>query len=273
MKSIIIAMMVVAMMTVGIGTVAAGSTDVTFAGDGSYDLKYGGSGNGLLFAHTFTSDGFDHLSVDFGGAVSGQQSLDTSSGWTHIDRDSKVDGGYGVISTASGTDGTHGAVSTSVSSDDHMKIIDQDVDITGATGVNVETYHAAATDGSAGAQAYGGSTIGANYTTVVNLGASDHSVLHTNASAGYGDSRVEFDTNDDGRGLKYGGTTGDGQLVVYTNTEYNFGQELQGTYDATTISVDANNGYDGQFTMVVDFDTTCDVDGYGATSYYYPVNN
>ncbi|OYT62705.1 hypothetical protein B6U67_04230 [Methanosarcinales archaeon ex4484_138] len=258
-----------------IGFASAGTTIDTFVGDGSYDLTYDGSGDGLFVVNTYTSDGFDQMAVDFDADVSGHQAMDTSSGWTHIDRDSQTNGGYGLISTVSKSgDGTqYGVVATLVTSINNAKIIDQDVDIMGSIGVGVETYHAANDDGASKVGAYGGSTEGAIYTTVVGLNASDHSVLYTNASADYGDSRVDFDTNADGRGLLHGGTLGNGQLTLYTNTEYNFGQEMQGTYDATTLSIDINDGLNGAFTTAVDFDTNCDMNGYGATSYYYSVND
>lgn len=254
------------------GFALADTTVATYVGDGSYSMTYGGSGAGSLFANTYTSDGFDKLVIDFDAGVSGSQSLTTTNGWTEIDRTSTTSGGYGEISTLSGAGTVDGMISTSITSPTVAKILDQDVDIQ-SDGVEVETYHAASTDGDTNVGALGGSTIGATYMTVIDLTASDHSTLYTYATADYGDSRVDFDTNDDGRGLPYGGTTGDGQLTVYTASEYNFGQELQGTYDATTISIDVNDGYNGTFSTVMDFDSLCDISGYGATSYYHTVND
>lgn len=267
--TILIAMVAMISMT---GLAMAGSdTTTTYNGDGSYDMTYTGSGGGYLYANTFTTDGFDNLAVNFDADMSGQQSMTTSGGWTVIDRNSRIDNGYGIIMTASGIDPTVGVVKTLVDSDNYAKLIDQDVDIK-STGVYVVSYQAAASNGGAVTEAYGGTTEGKTYTSIVDLGASDHSVLYTDASAEYGESRVDFDTDVDSRGLLYGGTTGDGQLIVYTNTEYNFGQELGGTYDSTTFTFDVNDGYNGQLTTIVDFDSTCDVDGYGATAYWYTVN-
>lgn len=254
------------------GFALANTTVATYVGDGSYGMMYGGSGAGSLFANTYTSDGFDNLAVNFDGSMSGSQSMTTANGWTEIDRTSTTSGGYGKIYTRSGAGTVDGMVSTSITSPSVAKILDQDVDID-SNGVGVETYHAASTGGDTNVGALGGSTIGATYMTVVDLTASDHSTLYTYATADYGDSRVEFNTSEDGRGLPYGGTTGDGKLVVYTETEYNFGQELDGVLDATTISIDVNNGFNGTFTTIMDFDSLCDISGYGATSYYGPVNN
>lgn len=265
--------MIVAIAMIGMtGFAMANTTVATYVGDGSYAMTYGGSGAGSLFANTYTSDGFDNLAVNFDASVSGSQSMTTSSGWTEIDRISATSGGYGKISTWSGAGTVDGIVTTSITSPTVAKILDQDVDINSG-GVGVETYHAASTDGDTNVGALGGSTIAATYLTVVDLTASDHSTLYTYATADYGDSLVEFNTSEDGRGLPYGGTTGDGQLTVYTDSQYNFGQELDGTLDATTISIDVNNGYNGTFTTIMDFDSLCDISGYGATSYYGPVNN
>ena len=250
---------------------ADSNTIVTYNGDGAYDMTYSGSGGGYLYANTFTSDGFDNLAIDFNADMNGYQSMTASSGWTEINRESQIDNGYGMITTVSGIDPTMGIVTTSVNSDDHAKIIDQYVDIE-SYGVYVESYQAAASNGQSVVGSYGGTTEGKTYASVVDLSASEHSVLFTVAFAEYGESRADFDTDDDGRGLPYGGTTGDGQLVVYTDTEYNFGQELQGTYDSTTFAVDVDNGYNGQLTTIVNFDSNCDVDGYAATAYWYTVN-
>ena len=268
-KTMIVAIVAMIGMT---GFALANTTIANYVGDGSYGMTYGGSGAGSLFANTYTSDGFDKLAINFDAGVSGSQSMTTSSGWTEINRISTTSGGYGEISTLSGAGTVDGMVSTSITSPTVAKILDQDVDIS-SDGVGVETYHAASTDGDTNVGAIGGTTIEASYVSAIDLSASDHSTLYTYATADYGDSRIEFNTSKDGRGLPYGGTYGDGQLMLYTDTEYNFGQELNGTIDATTISVDVNDGFNGTFTTLMDFDSLCNISGYGATSYYGSVNN
>ena len=73
--------MIVAFVMIGtLGIVSAVTTDVTYTGDGSYDMNFDGSGVGYLGVHTYTGNGEDHLQTAWQNTeASGWQTMDTSS--------------------------------------------------------------------------------------------------------------------------------------------------------------------------------------------------
>ncbi len=85
------------------GLAMAGSTDVVYTGDGSYNMNYIGAGTGSFGIHTYTSYGDDHVGTTFGNTdIVGSQNMNTGSTWTQITRDVTVGtGGWGQ--DASGT--------------------------------------------------------------------------------------------------------------------------------------------------------------------------
>ena len=98
--TMIVAMIAMIGMT---GLAMAGSTDVVYTGDGSYNMNYNGAGTGSFGIHTYTSYGDDHMEATFGNTnIAGSQEMKTGSTWTKVTRDITVGtGGWGQ--DASGT--------------------------------------------------------------------------------------------------------------------------------------------------------------------------
>jgi len=79
-KTVVTAMIafVLAIGMTGLG--AAVTTDVTYTGDGSYNMNFNGAGTGYCGVHTFTSNGEDHMGATWTNAqATGWQTMDTLS--------------------------------------------------------------------------------------------------------------------------------------------------------------------------------------------------
>ena len=82
----------IALLAIGLsGIVAANgatsSTQQTFVGEGSYETSWNGN-SGMMAIHTYTSNGNDHLNVDYHtGRTTGEQTGMTENGWTQVDRE------------------------------------------------------------------------------------------------------------------------------------------------------------------------------------------
>ena len=82
--------MIVAFVAIGIlsGLGSAVTTDVTYTGDGSYDMDFNGYGTGYCGVHTYTGNGEDHLQTTWQNAeASGWQTMSTDS-YSYSDPDS-----------------------------------------------------------------------------------------------------------------------------------------------------------------------------------------
>lgn len=80
--SMIVTFLAIGMLT---GLAAAGSTTQTYAGDGAYTTSWHGHG-GTMAINTYTSNGQDHLAVDFNGGYSRGTQTGETNGWTEVDR-------------------------------------------------------------------------------------------------------------------------------------------------------------------------------------------
>ena len=85
-KTAIMVMIVAFVAMIGMtGLAMAGSTTQTYVGDGTYTTSWHGHG-GTMNIDTYTSNGQDHLTVDYQrGHTHGYQNGDTN-GWTEVDR-------------------------------------------------------------------------------------------------------------------------------------------------------------------------------------------
>ena len=96
----VLAMIVAIVAMIGMtGFASAGSTTQTYVGDGSYTTSWNGY-HGTMDIDTYTSNGHDHLAVDYqNGRTHGDQTGDTNT-WTKVERRVSAGGQDTSISTA-----------------------------------------------------------------------------------------------------------------------------------------------------------------------------
>ena len=99
----IVTAMVAMIVAIGMtGLVAAVTTDVTYTGDGSYDMNFNGVGDGYCGVHTYTSNGEDHMQATWQNAeANGWQTMGTydydyttttSTWWGYVTGEDSVSG-------------------------------------------------------------------------------------------------------------------------------------------------------------------------------------
>lgn len=67
------------------GLAMAGSTTATYVGSGDYNADWNGR-DGEVTIHTYTPEGYDYLHTEADCRFGGYQNMDSSSGWTELDR-------------------------------------------------------------------------------------------------------------------------------------------------------------------------------------------
>lgn len=216
--------MIVAFVAIGMlsGIGAAVPTDYVFA-DGNtcgYYAEYEGTNGGYISINTYTPDGEDHKSIEFDADMSGWQTVEYDCS-TLIDREDRTDGGFGTIDSY--TEDNYGAVVASfVTSTSNTKLW-QDAYLSDDDCVHTDTHQAANAEYSMGVM---GTNNGGEYVSITLVG-SGHGVMMSDAWAegSYG-AEIEFGVEDDDRG--YGGTYGDGEFYVNTQSDDEYGLGVTG---------------------------------------------
>jgi len=228
-KSIIIATIVMIGMT---GLAMAGSTTQTYVGDGTYTTTWNGH-HGTMNIDTYTSNGQDHLAVDYtAGYTSGSQTGSTN-GWTEIDRNVNV---YrkGSITTES-FDNSGDIVAINANTRRGITKLHQDVYLAnGISGYNVDgvvsTHRVLATGRNYNVNVY--TQAGDAYTVVDLNGRRGFGVIDGIAGAGSG-----YDHS--ATGQTFNVHSYNGEAVIIGSGDY-VGVNARITNDGTTYYTHAN---------------------------------
>lgn len=271
------------------GLAMADSTDITYIGDGSYDLDFSGAGTGDLEIRTATSEGTDYLGAVWENTiVDGSQSLDTSSNpWqevTYISRDVTIGDDTNLYSYSTPYDDAYGMITTSTDNRGGMTVatqaiyideeaytshvsLDQEASIVDGTYLD-RVLGVVSIDGFAyddGISKVSGTVQvdSDDAQAIVSLSVTDGEIERMDIDYAAGIFAHAGSPWSPGIDISVGGDTGnlDGDLTLQTSGDA-FGAGVD--IDEEDFSLDINTGWstDGTLTIDVDFDDDLTTTGY-----------